>query len=333
MKKIQINEDLMHRFFEHDLSPEETEALASWAKSNPKNQLRFNKELRVYAAALMMAAEAVALEEDEQAAAALREIEEGKRKHRIRRVIRMVSGIAAAVALTAGLSWLLMRESPADEWMTARTAYGERVTLELPDGSSVDLNAGTTLRYPTRFASAERRVSVSGEALFHVKEDKAHPFVVETFAYDVRVLGTTFNLMADESEASFTTTLLEGSVAIVDKASGLVAQQMAPKDVVRLGPDGQLQKTQMENPASATSWKDGVLSVGGMPFEQVIKAFERAFGARIVLQCEKMPVNRSPRMKVYVSDGVTVALDVLRASSDFTYSYDAQENIYYIHSK
>ncbi|MFQ7386642.1 MAG: hypothetical protein ACLRM8_02130 [Alistipes sp.] len=56
---------------------------------------------------------------------------------------------------------------------------------------------GTTLEYPAVFARGERRVKVTGEAMF-VKSDPRHPFVVETFACDVRVLGTKFNAEANE---------------------------------------------------------------------------------------------------------------------------------------
>lgn len=48
-------------------------------------------------------------------------------------------------------------------------------------------------------------MKLSGEAMFNVEHDAAHPFIVETFACDVEVLGTKFNVTADELTHDFTT--------------------------------------------------------------------------------------------------------------------------------
>ena len=63
----------------------------------------------------------------------------------------------------------------------------------------------------------ERRVKVAGEAMFDVEHDPAHPFVVETFACDVEVLGTKFDVMAEEREGLFSAALLRGSVKVTNR--------------------------------------------------------------------------------------------------------------------
>ncbi|EKC56861.1 protein containing FecR protein domain protein, partial [human gut metagenome] len=62
--------------------------------------------------------------------------------------------------------------------------------MTLADGTLVHLNAGTTLEYPVVFSRKDRRVKLTGEALFEVAHNAKHPFIVETFATDLQVLGT-----------------------------------------------------------------------------------------------------------------------------------------------
>jgi len=94
------------------------------------------------------------------------------------------------------------------------TPRGGQYELVLPDGTKVWLNAASSLRYPTTFSGADRRVELTGEAYFEVAKNAAKPFFVKTSTQTVEVLGTHFNInsYADEKEAK--TTLLEGSVKV-----------------------------------------------------------------------------------------------------------------------
>nr|WP_068890696.1 FecR family protein [Pedobacter panaciterrae] len=105
---------------------------------------------------------------------------------------------------------------PAAEMMnTLTTARGETYQVRLPDGTSVWLNAASTLKYPASFvAHKNRRVELSGEGYFEVAKDKAHPFIVATDKQEVEVLGTHFNINSYADEPNTKTTLLEGSVRI-----------------------------------------------------------------------------------------------------------------------
>jgi transmembrane sensor len=98
---------------------------------------------------------------------------------------------------------------------TLTTARGEQARLRLPDGSVVYLNAASSLKYPTSFASLKQRsVELSGEAYFEISKDKMHPFIVRSAKQEVEVLGTHFNINAYTDERALKTTLLEGSIRL-----------------------------------------------------------------------------------------------------------------------
>ena len=90
-------------------------------------------------------------------------------------------------------------------------------TIKLPDGSTVKLNAGTTLKYPEKFAGSIRKVILSGEAFFDVIHDSKHPFVVEINNVEVEDLGTSFNISAYPGKEQVVVNVMTGSVRLFDK--------------------------------------------------------------------------------------------------------------------
>ena len=67
----------------------------------------------------------------------------------------------------------------AETYQELFTPYGTWSVVNLPDGSKVWLNAGSSLKYPTQFNDKQRVVSMQGEAYFEVESDKEHPFIVK----------------------------------------------------------------------------------------------------------------------------------------------------------
>ncbi len=98
------------------------------------------------------------------------------------------------------------------------TAAGAELCLRMEDGTTVWLNSNTTIEYPSYFADDIRRIKLKGEAYFEVQSDSLRPFIVNTGDMDVRVYGTQFNVNTRRHDI-VTTTLVEGSVAMIPTAS------------------------------------------------------------------------------------------------------------------
>lgn len=87
--------------------------------------------------------------------------------------------------------------------------------MVLSDGTKVYLNSATVLRFPESFAGVRNGWCIfRDEAFFEVAKDADRPFVVVCSAYDVRVLGTSFNVSAYEDDEDSRTTLASGKVEI-----------------------------------------------------------------------------------------------------------------------
>jgi transmembrane sensor len=97
---------------------------------------------------------------------------------------------------------------------------GERSQVLLADGSSVILDAGSTLRHPEQFADNSREVYLDGEGYFEVVGNAEWPFIVHAGNARIGVLGTKFNVRAWEVDQRVQVAVAEGSVALNAASAG-----------------------------------------------------------------------------------------------------------------
>lgn len=144
-----------------------------------------------------------------------------------RRIARAL--LVLLLPAVAAAAFLLIPSRPEPQMLQCFAPLGEHRTVELADGSVVTLNSGSTLVYPSVIAKGERRVVLSGEARFNVAKDPKNPFVVKTKDFDVRVLGTVFDVSSYAYKPGSSVVLESGSVVIVknEKESRLYPGQKA----------------------------------------------------------------------------------------------------------
>lgn len=250
------------------------------------------------------------------------------RKPSLRPLVQRVMRVAAVVALMAGSIYgtheHVYREI-SGRTTTFEVPAGQRIGIDLADGTHVWLNAGSKIEYPVVFGRKDRQVKISGEAMFDVVPDPRRPFVVETFASKIEVLGTKFNVEAYEAENSFSTTLLRGRVKVTADGQEVYLNPDQTVDLI----DGNLVVTRTEDPAMAL-WTEGILSLKGVPFEVLMRKFEKIYDVRFVYRCATMPVAEFSSGKIRIADGVDHALRVLQHVAKFTFEHDEESNVIYI---
>lgn len=247
---------------------------------------------------------------------------------RFRRIwVRRCMQAAAVLALVAG-SWyvsetVVLRKT-AGRYVTVAAPLGQRLNITLQDGTKVCLNSGTELEYPILF-DGDRRVKLSGEALFDVERDPEHPFIVETFACDVEVLGTRFNVIADEATRNFSTALLRGRLKVTDTRNPAEQILMNPNDLVYLN-DGRLALKSIDDPDDYL-WAEGFINIRGSSFAELMKKLEKTYGAEIIIERTTNPTLEVVRGKVPTSMGLDYALRTLQDLVPFEYVRDNDTNI------
>jgi len=154
---------------------------------------------------------------------------------------------------------------------TFTNSKGSTAKLRLPDGTTALLNSGSSITYPSAFGASERKVQVMGELYFEVARDEKKPFVVSTGNTTVRVLGTTFNIMANPKENGVYTTLVEGSVEVISTRDTTI---LAPRTqaVVNLEGNIQVKEAQLRD---VLAWKEGYFRFNDYNIDQVMEQLRR----------------------------------------------------------
>ena len=194
----------------------------------------------------------------------------------LRRYRMLLLAAAAVVALLLGVAW----------WMqpvTQTAPFGQRLAVELPDGSRAELNSGTSLRYARRFG-AERRVVLVGEAFFDVAEDAGRPFLVETHDAVVQVLGTRFGVRAwpGEPEGGTAVAVESGRVLLAPAAAPAQSVTLAAGAAWRIGAAGTAEaEAQGGTVGDAIAWRRGDLVFRDRPLAVILADVERRFAVQV----------------------------------------------------
>lgn len=312
-----MEQELLFRYFRGETSQEEEERILSWVEASPANRAEFRKAHLLFAGLALYAP------------APASDTARPKPRRTLLRIARYAVRTAAAVIVMVGAAYfgrIYYHRSLSKQQILISVPAGQRMQMALADGTLVHLNAGTTLEYPVVFSHKDRRVKLTGEALFEVAHDAKHPFIVETFATDLQVLGTKFNVLADPDNELFSTTLIEGKVKVSNRNDPAESIIMQPNDMVVLE-NGRLYKERVSDFADLC-WTEGLIHLKKMPFGELMAIFERAFDVRIKIERETMPQINVMNGEIRISDGVDYALHVLQlVSSEFTYTRDEKTNV------
>lgn len=159
---------------------------------------------------------------------------------------------------------------------TVSTPLGGQYHLTLSDGTEVWLNAGSSIRFPTTFSGAERKVEISGEVYFEVARNPAKPFLVANERQLVEVLGTHFNVNAYADEEVVRTTLLEGAVRV--SAAGN-SSTIKPGEQAVLG--SQRLTVTSANTEEAVAWKNGYFRFNDEKIGSIMRKLSRWYDIEV----------------------------------------------------
>jgi ferric-dicitrate binding protein FerR (iron transport regulator) len=260
---------------------------------------------------------------------------------------------AAVIVITVGLTWFgkdiftgkssgrSADASDGDKNVIA-VSFGSKSKVTLPDGSTVNLNSGSTLTYPSKFSRTSRNVYVEGEAFFDVQKDPKHPFYVKTRDIVIKVLGTKFNVKSYSDEKTIQATLVTGLIEIYSSKKGitdknrLIALQPNQQATIEKGANGLTIIDTKDQPqesivklskgiavskqidvAPVVAWKDNRLIFRDEKFTDLSRKLERWYDVEIEI---KDPELRNALFSgVFVKETIEQALTALRLATPFQY--------------
>lgn len=205
-------------------------------------------------------------------------IQEMQKQHFTTKLLYMVSGVAAAGLILFVLSLVGLFDRSVNSVICFHSAYGSNASAILPDGSYIDLNAGSTMAYAYNAKEKIREVKFSGEGFFHVSKNK-YPFVIKLAeGLKVRVWGTSFNLQAYNNESIIEASLVEGKIELTHGNHKLM---MKPGEMASF--DKKTHNINFVNGVSshAYGWLNNKLYMDDMSLAQVCRYLERRYDVKI----------------------------------------------------
>lgn len=229
--------------------------------------------------------------------------------------------VAAIFIVLLGIQVLIKKDEVS--YQTLYVPSGQRAELTLSDGTKVWLNSHTRLVYPQTFGKV-REVKLDGEGYFSVAHNAEKPFIVQTEHFDVKVLGTEFNLKAYQESNEQQVDLLEGSVKLSGGIIGDKGYSMKPKESIHMV-EGKITRSVIDD-YNYFRWKEGLICFNNESVGSIIKKLELYYDISIVVK-RKDFMKETYSGKFRTKDGIEQVLNVLLLEHDFSYVKDSNLNL------
>jgi ferric-dicitrate binding protein FerR (iron transport regulator) len=204
---------------------------------------------------------------------------------------------------------------------------GQRMSLTLPDGTVVWLNAQSSLTWPAAFSGDERRVRIEGEAFLEVAKDRKRPFIVSSNGFDIKVLGTTFNIYNYPNAPYSRISLIEGNLQVFTQGEASGGTLLKPNEEATLR-NGRVTITPIRH-NDYFLWKDGIYSFENETLEQILEKLELYYDMSIEVKDPAMLQWRYT-VKFRQRDGIDVILRLMQRIKKFSMEKDEENNRIYI---
>jgi transmembrane sensor len=202
----------------------------------------------------------------------------------------------------------------------------KNLKVTLPDGSTVILNRNTELGYNKKFGKSERNVILSGEAFFEIKPDPERPFTADAGKAVIKVTGTSFNVITNNSDLAVEVFVNTGKVILSDN-SGAKNIVLEPGYIGTMDSDNSAKK--LNDDPNYMSWKSGLLVYTGQKMDIVFRDLKRVHNMEIIAD--------DPEILDYpwtspIEDGTQETIILLICRS-FNLTYTKDGNIYHLAKK
>ncbi|MCA1762888.1 MAG: FecR domain-containing protein, partial [Flavobacteriales bacterium] len=232
---------------------------------------------------------------------------------------------AAVVVLVASSYFALIQfDNPGnttDHYVTMETPHGQKTQIKLPDGSSIWLNAGSSVKYLEHFSNTNRQIELEGEAYFEVARDTSRPFTVFAGGLSTTALGTSFNISSYPDDNLVDVNLITGKVQVeqterpnnepIMLTPGLGAQLNTSSNAIT--------RTTFELD-KASQWKDGIIEFEAASFEKIEKTLERWYAVDIT--CTNESNHQWSYNGQFDNEDLALVLRKIALTEDFEYEMD-----------
>ncbi|PKP00286.1 MAG: hypothetical protein CVU13_01905 [Bacteroidetes bacterium HGW-Bacteroidetes-8] len=251
------------------------------------------------------------------------ELADGRIINPLKESIEMIDGYHQSLTTTnpreidySKESLLLTDKSDSLKYNSVSIPAGERFVIILSDGTKVYLHSNSCLRYPVSFNSESRDVTLVGRAYFDVKKSDV-PFIVKTDDLSVEVLGTTFDIESKKGSDNSSVILIEGSVKV---HTGKESRIISPDEMFFFNRKQGESSVSCVDSKSMTQWKDGILVLKELSFNELIESLSSWYGVEII---NRSSISESERFNgKFDRENIEAAIKTVAISAKVRYRID-----------
>ena len=308
-----MDDELLIAYFKGEVSDEEAQQITEWIEAKIEHQRYYQQLCRLFEVSYWI--EDIPEQRD---MAFPKKTKALPWKHYVISFMKVAAIFVLGFALHFFLNWQKTTHHELQHQIHVPT--GQHVEIMLADGSKVWLNSGSTLTFPSKFNGKKRMVELDGEGFFEVKSDKEHPFIVSTSKYQVKAVGTSFNIYDYQDSPQFEAALLNGKVEVTTNAKKSSVVILTPNQRAALC-QGVLKVKPIEN-ANNYLWRKGILYFNE-PLLEVFDKLQEYYDIEFQIRNSSL-TRKSPYCtgKFRAKDGLEHIIRVLKETNHFDYQID-----------
>lgn len=318
-----MNEQL-DKYFLGELSDAEKVLLFDRIESDPDSKAEFIRMQNTVTVSKL----AGQSEDDEWSDKKMKELETRINRKQARRLYLNLAKYAAVIAILLVNVWLLtdkfIPEKKVPLYTQIKVPTGQRIYMTLQDGTEAWLSPRSVIKIPSEFSKDERSVELDGEGFFSVTKDAKRPFIVKTQGYNIKVLGTKFNVFAYTKSKRFETNLVEGSVQVINNKQPEEHMILKPNEMVSLK-DGVLVKS-IAAFNNEEYLKSGIFYFSNKKFSEILDYLTLWYKVKFEVK-DSAQIDKYVSGKFRQSDDIERILKALQGVHHFRYKIENNEEI------
>jgi transmembrane sensor len=203
------------------------------------------------------------------------------------------------------------------------TTENTTMIAQLPDGSQVTLNTGSSIKYREKSRSNQRIVQLTGEAYFEISADQARPFIVNTDGIEIKVLGTSFNVNAYKEKDEIEVVVNSGQVAVTKEGKTTQRLILKPGNRGIFNRSDQSLTLSVNEDPNFLSWKTRQFVFEDRTLEEIINTINKIYQSNIHILGDSLKGKRVTTS--FNNQSVDAILNVLSVTLDLNIRKDNEE--------
>lgn len=276
---------LLSRYLANDLSLDETDELLAWIEADPERITLLQQAQSAWDKSKNYQNDVSAVNTDAAWLKVKNKLNDQKPAKTVNLQNYKWMAIAASLIILCSLSWFSYKAYDNSKNIHFANHSLEKQQVLLPDGTKIWLNQHSEIDYPKGLATlATREVSLTGEAFFDVKHDDKKPFIIHAGETETQVLGTSFNINANEKKVKVA--VITGKVSF-KKTGAKNNLFLLPGDEGIYDSKGIITKVEYNN-TNFLFWKNQTLVFENEKLEMVFHELEKSYQVKFKVNDENL---------------------------------------------